>query len=48
MFNPDGNKRITFVEIREHAIFKEYFPSIDHMSRIIYNKKTKKTPDKYS
>lgn len=39
MFNSDGQKRITFVEIREHPIFKDYFPNIDNQSRILYNKK---------
>lgn len=36
IFNPDGTKRITFVEIREHPLFKEYFPVIESQSRILY------------
>jgi hypothetical protein len=39
MFNPDGQKRITFFEIREHPLFKDYFPNIDNQSRILYGKK---------
>lgn len=39
MFNPDGNKRITFADIRDHPIFKQHFPTVDHQSRILYNKK---------
>lgn len=44
MFHPEGEKRITFAEIREHPVFKEHFPTIEQHSRILY--KTNKV-DRY-
>jgi len=41
MFNPDGIRRITFADIREHPIFRAHFPTIDHQSKILYNNKKK-------
>jgi hypothetical protein len=42
MFEVDQDKRITFSEIRLHAIFKEYFPEeIDERSKIMYVSKNK-------
>lgn len=39
MLHPDGHKRINFVEIREHPVFKELFPVIESQSRILYKSK---------
>lgn len=44
IFDPNAARRINFVEIREHPVFREYFPVISGESRILY--KSKK-PNRY-
>ena len=41
IFDPNGETRITFAEIREHALFEKYFPILEnnHASRILYGNK---------
>lgn len=36
MFDIDQEKRISFADIREHAVFREQFPEIAPKSRILY------------
>lgn len=44
MFETEGEKRIAFSEIREHPLFKKYFPEGGASSAIVYKKKLKFNP----
>lgn len=39
MFDLDPENRITFSDIRYHALFKKYFPVVNQASKILYSKK---------
>lgn len=39
IFEPQRQKRITFSEIREHSVFKEFFPEGAAILEIVYRNK---------
>ena len=39
MFDLDPDNRITFSDIRYHALFKKYFPQVNQASKTLYSKK---------
>jgi hypothetical protein len=39
IFNTNAEDRISFHDIRQHPLFKKYFPVIEEASKILYSKK---------
>ena len=39
IFTTDPEDRINWIQIREHQLFKKYFPVIPEASKTFYNKK---------